>query len=198
MIYTIQYSTSSKNDLRIAVDYINNVLLNHSAGNRLRIKIQSTIKNLKVFPHKHPLIDDLMLTPYKIRFLPIKNYLLFYTIIEETKTIYIVRFLYSRSDWQRILKHYIQYDEYLSQNTGGYVHEEQEDYYGKHFVKEMVEMTENPNTTNDNIELDEDTARQELLSELQKGLDDIEAGRTIPAEEVHAKLAKIFEGYDFE
>lgn len=59
-------------------------------------------------------------------------------------------------------------------------------------------MTENPNTTNDNIELDEDTARQELLSELQKGLDDIEAGRTIPAEEVHAKLAKIFERYDFE
>lgn len=34
------------------------------------------------------------------------------------------------------------------------------------------------------------TARLELYDELQKGLDDIAAGRTIPAEEVHARLEK--------
>ncbi|MBQ7883292.1 MAG: type II toxin-antitoxin system RelE/ParE family toxin [Phascolarctobacterium sp.] len=197
MIYTIKYSTTSKHDLQKTVDYINNVLQNHFAGNRLRIKIQSTIKNLKTFPHKYPLIDDLMLTPYKIRFFPIKNYLLFYTIIEETKTIYIIRFLYSRRNWQHILQHTVQYDEYLSQNTGGYVHEEQEEY-GKQFKKGPTSMTESPITANDNIEFDEDIARQELLNELQKGLDDIKAGRTIPAEEVYVKLAKKFEEYDFE
>ena len=188
MTYTIQYSASANKDIDKALDYILLDLKNPLAALHLQKLEQASAENLIYFPHKYPLIDDLMLTPYKIRFLPIKNYLLFYTIIEETKTIYIVRFLYSRSDWQHILKHYIQYDEYLSQNTGGYVHEEQEDYYGKHFVKEMVEMTENPNNTNDNIEFDEDIARQELLNELQKGLDDIKAGRVYSEEEFFAIL----------
>lgn len=38
----------------------------------------------------------------------------------------------------------------------------------------------------------------ELYSELQKGLDDIAAGRTYTEEEVFAMLDKKFEGYDFE
>lgn len=42
------------------------------------------------------------------------------------------------------------------------------------------------------------TARLDLYDELRKGLDDIEAGRTIPAEEVHARLAKKFERYNFK
>lgn len=45
---------------------------------------------------------------------------------------------------------------------------------------------------------DDLTARLELYDELQKGLDDIAAGRTIPAEEVHARLEKKFEGYNFK
>ena len=45
---------------------------------------------------------------------------------------------------------------------------------------------------------DDITARLELYDELKKGLDDIAAGRTIPAEEVHARLAQKFEGYDFK
>ena len=45
---------------------------------------------------------------------------------------------------------------------------------------------------------DDITARLELYDELKKGLDDIVAGRTIPAEEVHTRLAKKFEGYDLK
>lgn len=45
---------------------------------------------------------------------------------------------------------------------------------------------------------DDTAARLELYDELQKGLDDIAAGRTSPAEEVHTRLLKKFEGYDFK
>ena len=45
---------------------------------------------------------------------------------------------------------------------------------------------------------DDLNARLELYDELKKGLDDIEAGRTIPAAEVHAKLAKKFERYNLK
>ena len=128
MTYTIKYSTSSKIDIKTSITYINNVLQNPFAGNRLRIEVQATVRNLKEYPYKHPIITDLLLTSYKIRFVQIKNYLLFYTVTEEIKTIYIVRFLYSRRNWQRILKSYVQYDEYLSKNTAYYVHENQEEY----------------------------------------------------------------------
>lgn len=106
--------------------------------------------------------------------------------------IYIIRFLYSRSDWKRILKHYVQYDEYLTGFTGGYVHEEQEEY-SKQFKKEHNNMPETQNTNIDNENFDEEKARQELFNELQKGLDDIKAGRTIPAEEVFAMLREELE-----
>lgn len=192
MTYSIQYSLIAERDIDRATNYIMHNLKNPLAAHRLQLQEISSVKNLLHFPFKYPLIDDLLLAPYKIRYLPVNNYMLFYTIIEETKTIYIVRFLYSRSDWKRILKHYVQYDEYLTGFTCGYVHEEQEKY-GKQFKKEHNNMPETQNTNIDSENFDEEKARQELFNELQKGLDDIKAGRTVPAEEVFAMLREELE-----
>lgn len=192
MTYTIYYSASADRDIDKAIDYILVNLKNPSAALRLQQSEQSLVGNLINFPCKYPIIDDLLLAPYEIRFIPIQNYLLFYTITEETKTIYIIRFLYSRSDWQRILKLYIQYDQYLSETTGGYVHEEQEEY-GKQIKKELTSKVETTKNVNNNKTLDEEAARTELLNELKKGLDDIKAGRTYSEEEFFAMLDEIFE-----
>ena len=45
---------------------------------------------------------------------------------------------------------------------------------------------------------DDLTARLELCDELQKGLDDIAAGRVHSEEEVNAMLDTIFEGYNLK
>lgn len=192
MTYSIYYTASAERDIDNALDYIASNLKNPLAALRLQQLEQSLVNNLINFPYKHPYVYDPLLTPYEIRFVPIKSYLLFYTIIEETKTIYIVRFLYARSDWQHILQYTVQYDEYLSQNTGGYVHEEQEEY-GKLFKKEVNLMPEIQNINIDNDNFDEEKARQELYDEIKKGLDDIATGRTVPADEVFAKLRKELE-----
>ncbi|MBQ8418474.1 MAG: type II toxin-antitoxin system Phd/YefM family antitoxin [Phascolarctobacterium sp.] len=42
------------------------------------------------------------------------------------------------------------------------------------------------------------TARFELYSKIQEGMDDIAAGRTVPADEVFAMFRKKFEGYEFK
>lgn len=189
-LYSKNYSISSRNDVKQAINYLKHTLKSPNAAKNLYHLVESTTKKLQTFPYKHPKIDDPLLCSYHIRYVAIKSYLFFYTVTEETKTIYIIRFLYSRRDWQHILQHTVQYDEYLSQNTGGYVHEEQEEY-GKQFKKEPTSMTESPITANDNIEFDEDIARQELLNELQKGLDDIKTGRVYSEEEVNAMLDKM-------
>ena len=128
MPYSKVYSISSRNDVKQAIEYLKLTLKTPGAANNLYNLVESTAKKLQTFPYKHPEIDDPLLASYHIRYIPIKKYLLFYTVVEATKTIYIIRFLYSRRNWQHILQHTIQYDEYLSKNTGGYVHEKQEKF----------------------------------------------------------------------
>ncbi len=197
MIYFKEFSKAAVKDIKQTNSYLKNILKNKSATHNLINETEATVGNLIVFPNSHPTVQDSVLAFYKIRYVQIKNYLMIYTVNEDTKTVYIVRFLYSHSDWKRILKHYVQYDEYLTENTGGYVHEEIEEY-GKQFKKKHNNMPENQTTNFDNENFDEEKARQELYDEIKKGLDDIAAGRTVPAEEVHAMLKKKFEGYNFE
>lgn len=128
MIHTVKYSEHTNQDINRAVDYLMDILKNPRSAYRLRLEAQSSIANLKMFPCKHPIIQDLFLSFYEIRYIQIRNYLAFYKVIEETKTIYIIRFLYARSDWKRILRKTILYDEYISENTVSYVHEEQDEY----------------------------------------------------------------------
>jgi len=192
MIYTIRYSENTQKDINKAVDYIIDILKNPQAAYNLRLEAQTAIESLNIFPCKHPVIKDLFLAFHEIRYIQIKNYLAFYKVIEETKTIYIVRFLYARSNWKRIVHDTVLYDEYICENTGSYVHEEQEEY-GKQFKKERNNIPENQDVNINNDNFDEEKARQELYDEIKKGLDDIAAGRTVPADVIFARLRKELE-----
>ena len=55
-------------------------------------------------PERYAVVDDEILSREGFRFIQIKNYLLFYVVRKETKTVVIQRFLYSRRDWMNILK----------------------------------------------------------------------------------------------
>lgn len=191
MIYFKEFSKAAVKDIKQTNSYLKNILKNKSAAHNLINETEATVGNLIVFPNSHPIVQDSVLAFYKIRYVQIKNYLMIYTVNEDTKTVYIVRFLYSRSDWKRILKHYVQYDEYLTENTGGYVHEEIEEY-GKQFKKEHNNMQKNRDVNIDNDNSDEEKARQELYDEIKKGLDDIKEGRVYSEEEVNAMLDEMF------
>ena len=197
MIYSKEFSKAAIKDIRKTNQYLKDTLKNRDAASRLVISTEAKVNDLIIFPFQHPIVQDPVLKLYKIRYAQIKNYLIFYTVDENSKIVYIVRFLYARSDWKNILKKSIKFDEHLSEITGGYVHEEQEEF-GKQFKKEPSIMTEPINNQNNNENYNEENARQELYNELKKGLDDIEAGCIIPAEEVHTRVAKKFEGYDFK
>ena len=53
-------------------------------------------------PERQPIVKDDYLSKFGIRILPVKNYLAFYDIKENKVT--IIRFLYSKRDWQKFLK----------------------------------------------------------------------------------------------
>ena len=104
MNYDIHITRAAERDLNGAADYIEFVLLNPQAADSLIDDVESAIADLSSFPAKHAVVDDPVLKAWGIRFVAVKNYLVFYLISEEEKRVYVVRFLYGKRDWITILK----------------------------------------------------------------------------------------------
>ena len=111
MTYRVHITRSAERDLRSAVDYMDQVLLNPSAADNLLTEAGEKIGELSSFPGKYALVDDPVLKAWGIRFTQAKNYLAFYTISDSENTVDIVRFLYGKRDWNSILKQGISLDE---------------------------------------------------------------------------------------
>ena len=105
MIYNIHITKVADADLNSAIDYIDHVLLNPQAADNLLIEVEETIMDLAAFPEKHALVTDPVLNIWGIHLVTVKSYLIFYTISEEEKCVYIIRFLHSKQNWNAILGH---------------------------------------------------------------------------------------------
>ena len=103
-MYRIEITTSARNDIYDIFNYISNELNNISAANKLKIKLFKEINNISIFPFGSPIVYINFKSIYKYRSLKVKNYSIFYTVNEELKVITIVRVLYSKRDFNSILK----------------------------------------------------------------------------------------------
>jgi len=105
MKYNIHITRAAEADLNSAVEYIDHILQNPQAADHLLLEAEEKIMDLAVFPEKYSLAEDPVLNIWGIRFTAVKNYLVFYTVSEEEKCIYIIRFLHSKQNWTAILGH---------------------------------------------------------------------------------------------
>lgn len=104
MSYTVHITAKAKQDLAEAFDYIEFVLCNPTAADRLVEEVDCQIALLSDFPEKHPLVEDPVLASWNIRFIPIKNYIAFYVVDKEKQKVFLVRFLYRKRNWISILR----------------------------------------------------------------------------------------------
>lgn len=104
MMYSLHITSAAENDLNEAEDYIEYVLMNPDAADRLLNAAAESISTLAQFAERNALIDDPVLKALGIRFIRVEHYLAFYVISEEKQCVYIVRFLYSKRNWIGILK----------------------------------------------------------------------------------------------
>ncbi len=104
IVYNVHITRAAERDLNSAVDYIDQILLNPQAADALLDDADAMIGDLSTFPEKYPVVDDPVLKAWGIRFIQVKNYLVFYTVSETEKTVYVVRFLYGKRDWAALLK----------------------------------------------------------------------------------------------
>jgi toxin ParE1/3/4 len=104
MNYSLYITEIAEEDILATVRYIANVLKNPIAANTLLDEIERYEKILEDTPGIYPFVHDEYLAGKGLKYVAIKNFLLFYTIDEKSKIVNIIRFLYGRRDWKNILK----------------------------------------------------------------------------------------------
>jgi len=101
--YRVFVSKPAEQDLEDIFFHIATRLLVPETANDVIDEFYEEMSGLKFMPKKHPLVDDIFLANLGYRTLPVKNYLIFYSVNESAGDVDIERILYARRDWLHII-----------------------------------------------------------------------------------------------
>lgn len=99
--YNIFFSDEARKDLVTLANYIKYSLNESKIAKKKVMKIKQAIYKLQDNPKIYPIIQEDILERYNLRKFMIDKHIVFYTIID--KTIYIVRILYGRRNWLKLI-----------------------------------------------------------------------------------------------
>lgn len=102
--YQIMITPTAKSDLIDIGDYISFILLEPETSIKFIKGLRCSISQLQYFPRKFPIIQDIILKKKSIRYMPYKNYFVFYTINENEKRVIILRVGHKSRNWKTILR----------------------------------------------------------------------------------------------
>ncbi len=103
MSYTVKITDTAKNDLREIAFYIADSAKNIDVASNFVGELQERCLQLINFPNSGAFPKDRILKSSGYRFLPHKEYLICYTVEEETKTVYVNAFFNAKKDCFRVL-----------------------------------------------------------------------------------------------
>ena len=102
--YAVTLTEAARQDTTEISLYIANALQNLDAANRFLDHMEKAIDSLEQMPNRQPLVHDEMLAAQGFHFLSVDNYSLFYKVYDSEKTVLVIRVLYSKQDWLKILQ----------------------------------------------------------------------------------------------
>ena len=105
----IIYTFKARQDLRDIYEYITYTLLSPDAAKNTTERIMEAARSLEDMPDRNPLYKDEPWHSQGVRFLPVKNYLVFYTVKPETETVSAARIMYGGRDMSRQLEETIEW-----------------------------------------------------------------------------------------
>lgn len=101
--YNIEITEPAEKDIYERGAYISKELLEPATAKKVISKIAKEINSLGDMPLRNALAADERLAYKGIRKIMIDNYIVFYIVTEESKTVTILRILYGRRDWMNLL-----------------------------------------------------------------------------------------------
>ncbi len=102
--FEVEIAEAAEKDLEEISDYIAHMLHNVPAALKLVHKIQKAFDSLKTMPERQVLVADSYLAAKGLRVLPVANYFIFYKVNQDEARVTVVRILYNRRAWERILR----------------------------------------------------------------------------------------------
>ncbi len=99
MQYSIVYTRLAKSDIGEIVTYTSETLKAPKAALDLVSALEKSIKTLEKFPYAHQVYITNKMLENEYRFIPVKNYLVFYTVKEDKKKVIISRIFYGSMDY---------------------------------------------------------------------------------------------------
>ncbi len=101
MNYDIVISKDAKQDIQTIYQYISNTLLAKESAIKQFERIEKAILSLNYLPKRHKIYDE---SRWKnLRIMIIDNYSIFYTVCDDNQTVTIVRILYGRRNFDKLL-----------------------------------------------------------------------------------------------
>ena len=101
--YKIQFSKEAKMDLIDIYRYIKYDLQEPVIAKKKKKKMRGEINKLKDNPTIYVTIKDEFIKKREIRKIKVNNYIVFYRVEENNKIVEIVRIMYGRRNWKKIL-----------------------------------------------------------------------------------------------
>jgi len=104
MSYKVRIMDAAKAEMREIYRYIAEELQNPVAAQRRIALIDKAIQSLKENPASRALVRDAYLASKGYRMVVVKNHLVFYVVREEERAVSVMRVLYGRRGWMRLLR----------------------------------------------------------------------------------------------
>lgn len=101
-MYRLKYLPLALNDLRDITDYITNTLKAPKAALDLLDTFDESISRLEQYPYSCKVYQPIKDTETEYRFLPVKNYFVFYVVNEGTVEVH--RVIYAKMDLTKIIR----------------------------------------------------------------------------------------------
>ena len=100
----IVYTNTVRRDLREIYEYIAYTLLVPNTAKAISETIMREVRSLESLPERNPLYQDEPWHSQGVRFLRVKNYLVFYTVNPDADTVSVARIMYGGRNISRQLE----------------------------------------------------------------------------------------------
>ena len=101
-MYKLEYLQTAIDDMNNIVYHITNKLNNRVAALNIATAFIKEANNILTFPYGNPEYTPINKTKFKYHRTKVKNFLMFYNINEETKTITIMRVLHQKQSINKL------------------------------------------------------------------------------------------------
>ena len=103
MSYQIIITETAEADMTEICTYISKDLYAPESALALLDDVDCHILSLEDMPKRFALVSDERLARLGIRLIPVRNYLIFYSVDDRDETVTITRVLYAKRDWMHLL-----------------------------------------------------------------------------------------------